>query len=146
MTRHCSLQCKLLLSVVAVLGLHSDAMAAASRDASILERSIPQSTDQIAVAQSANTGTGSSQTQAKASDAVAVPQTQTPQAATPIGTAAAPDTHVDGIAASTPSGAAIAPGKQRRVRKFTIRTALVVGAIVAVGIVSAVSLASPARP
>lgn len=81
-------------------------------------------------------------------DQQAVPQAaeQTAKPNVPLGTAVAPETHVDGIAASTPSGAAIAPGKQRRVRKFAIRTALIVGAVVAVGVVAAASLGSPSRP
>jgi len=65
---------------------------------------------------------------------------------TPLGTAAAPDTRPDGVPASAPSGAAIAPAKQKRVRKFSIRTALVVGALVAVGVVAGVTLATSARP
>ncbi len=73
----------------------------------------------------------------------AQPQTQT---AIPLGTAAAPQTQIDGVTASTPSGAAIAPAKQKRVRKFSVRTALVVGAVVAVGAVAGASLATSSRP
>jgi hypothetical protein len=71
---------------------------------------------------------------------------QPPQASNPLGTAAAPDTHIDGVAASTLSGAAIAPAKQKRVWRFSIRTALVVGAIVAVGIVVGATAATSSRP
>lgn len=150
MTRHRSLQCKLLLSVIALLGSQRHAMASSNEGVSILESSMAQS-----IGQSAATSTpvgahdGLSPVQAPGVNIVsqqAAPVAQAPQAPTPIGTAAAPDTHVDGIAASTPSGAAIAPAKQKRVRRFAIRTALVVGAVVAVGIVSAVSFASPGRP
>jgi len=86
--------------------------------------------------------------QPKATPSVASNQAaQTPaQSTAPLGTAAAPDTHIDGVAASTPSGAAIAPAKQRRVAKFSIRTALIVGAVVAVGIVVGASAASPSHP
>ena len=73
----------------------------------------------------------------------APPQTQN---ATPLGTAAAPQTQIDGVTASTPSGAAIAPAKQKRVRKFSVRTALVVGAVVAVGAVAGASLATSSHP
>lgn len=74
-------------------------------------------------------------------------QTSPPQSPTaPLGTAAAPDTRPDGIAASTPTGAAIAPGKQRRVRRFSVRTAILVGAVVAVGVVVGLSAASPSHP
>ncbi|WP_263418577.1 hypothetical protein [Terriglobus albidus] len=64
----------------------------------------------------------------------------------PRGTAAAPDTRVDGVPAATPSGAAIAPAKQKRVRRFSIRTALVVGTVIAVGTVAGLSLATSAKP
>jgi hypothetical protein len=64
----------------------------------------------------------------------------------PLGTAAAPDIRAEGSPASTPAGAAIAPAKQRRIHKFAVRTALVVGAAVAVGVVVALSVGSPSRP
>jgi hypothetical protein len=87
-----------------------------------------------------------------ASPAVDQTPTQTPKPSdqtptpTPLGTAAAPETGHDGVPGSAPAGAAIAPAKQRRVWRFSIKTALVVGAVVAVGIVAGVSLASPSRP
>jgi hypothetical protein len=68
------------------------------------------------------------------------------QSRTPLGTAAAPLAQVDGVPASTPSGAAIAPGKQKRVRKFSIRTALVIGAVVAIGTVTGATLATSSHP
>jgi len=70
----------------------------------------------------------------------------TSQAPTPLGTAAAPEIRVDGAPASTPSGAAIAPAKQKRVFRFSVKTALIVGAVVAAGVVAGASLASPGRP
>lgn len=72
------------------------------------------------------------------------PQQQAPTPA-PVGTAAAPDEQPSGVAASKPSGAAIAPAKQKRIRTYAVRTALVVGAAVAIGVVVGASLASPAR-
>ena len=63
----------------------------------------------------------------------------------PLGTAVSPDLTPEGTPASSPSGAAIAPGKQKRIRRFTMRTALLIGGGVAIGIVSAASLASPSR-
>jgi len=73
-------------------------------------------------------------------------QTPAPQTPTPLGTAAAPETRRDGVPGAAPAGAAIAPAKQKRIWRFSVRTALLVGAIVAVGIVAGVSLASPSRP
>jgi hypothetical protein len=64
----------------------------------------------------------------------------------PVGTAAAPYVRPEGIPASRPAGAAIAPAKQRRVRIYAIRIALLVGAAVAIGTVVAASEGSPARP
>ena len=65
---------------------------------------------------------------------------------TPGGTAAAPYVKQEGVTASRPAGAAIAPAKQRRIRSFAIRAGLVVGACVAIGVVTAASLGSPNRP
>lgn len=148
MTRHRLLRSRLLLAVV-LLGPRVDAMAAPNVGVGFPESSSGQTVSQSTADPKTKTGDGSLPSQPPSTGVAlqqAAPASQSAQTPTPVGTAAAPDTHVDGIAASTPSGAAIAPAKQRRVRKFTIRTALVVGAVVAVGIVSAVSLASPARP
>ncbi len=64
----------------------------------------------------------------------------------PVGTAAAPAIQPEGIPASRPSGVAIAPAKQRRVRIWTIRIAIVAAAAVAVGTVTAATLVSPSHP
>jgi hypothetical protein len=64
----------------------------------------------------------------------------------PVGTAAAPYVQPGGVAASRPAGAAIAPAKQRRSRSFAIKVGLLVGAGIAIGVVTAVSLSSPSRP
>jgi hypothetical protein len=72
-------------------------------------------------------------------------QQQTPPQK-PVGTAAAPEEKPVGVAASRPAGAVIAPAKQKRVRIILIRTAIIVGAAVAVGTVVALSKGSPSRP
>jgi hypothetical protein len=64
----------------------------------------------------------------------------------PIGTAAAPSASAEGIAASRPAGAVIAPSKQRRVRTILISVGVVVGAGVALGTVAALSHGSPSQP
>jgi hypothetical protein len=66
--------------------------------------------------------------------------------APPVGTAAAPSIQPEGIPASRPAGAAIAPGKQRRVRIWTIRIAIVAAAAIAIGAVAAASMGSPSHP
>ncbi len=75
-------------------------------------------------------------------------QPPAPTPVTPLGTAAAPDTRLLSVSPRLPfvRRAAIAPAKQRRVRSFAIRTALVVGAAVAVGVVVGASRASPSHP
>jgi len=75
----------------------------------------------------------------------AAPQQQSAPAK-PVGTAAAPAAGTEGIAGSRLTGAVIAPAKQRRVRKFVIRVAIVLGACVAVGTVVALSRSNPSQP
>ena len=101
------------------------------------------------------------QTQAAPANPTAAPgtsqsgQSRTPQTAptdqqnntpAPVGTAAAPYFKPEGVPASRPAGAAIAPARQKRTRSFAIRVALLVGAGIAIGTVAAASLGSPARP
>jgi hypothetical protein len=94
---------------------------------------------------------GQNQTQSPAQNPT---QNQQPSAPTaqrsapqqPMGTAAAPYVQPEGVTASRPAGAVIAPAKQRRVRIIAIRIALLVGAAVAIGTVAAASKGSPARP
>lgn len=64
----------------------------------------------------------------------------------PVGTAAAPALGSTGVAGSRPTGAVIAPAKQRRVRAILISVGVVVAACVAVGAVAALSHSSPSQP
>jgi hypothetical protein len=64
----------------------------------------------------------------------------------PLGTAAAPVEKPTGVAGSRPSGAAIAPAKQRRVRAIVISVALVLAAGVAIGATAGLSRASHSAP
>ena len=64
----------------------------------------------------------------------------------PVGTAAAGAISASGIAASQPSGVAIAPAKQHRVRSIVLKMGAIVGAGVAVGSVVALTEATPSRP
>ena len=68
-------------------------------------------------------GWSSSQAQ-QAPDTQDADQQQPAQPQKPVGTAAAPVTRPTGIAGARPSGAAIAPAKQRRVHAIFIRVAL----------------------
>jgi anti-anti-sigma factor len=74
------------------------------------------------------------------------PKQQQSGAQEPVGTAAAQFVKTTGVAASEPSGAAIAPAKQRRARSILIKVGVLVGASVAVGTVVALSSSSPSRP
>ncbi len=94
---------------------------------------------------------GSMRTQA----ADQAPQSSSPQSVqtkqdsstqAPAGTAAAPYQKQEGVSASKPGGAAIAPGKQRRIHSFAIRVGLLVGAGIAIGVVTAATMGSSSRP
>lgn len=64
----------------------------------------------------------------------------------PKGAAAAEVQKSTGTAASTPSGAAIAPAKQKRSRSLLIRLGALAGAGIAIGTVVALSSAGPSKP
>lgn len=64
----------------------------------------------------------------------------------PVGTAVGPYEKTNGITASRPAGAVIAPAKQRRVRAILIKVGVIVGAGVAIGTVAALSHGSPSQP
>lgn len=64
----------------------------------------------------------------------------------PVGTAAAPAEKPAGVPGSRPSGAAIAPAKQRRVRAFVISIGIALAAGAAVGAVVGLSKASHSAP
>ena len=97
----------------------------------------PQSSSsQTATPASAQTGT--------AQTAPAQDQEQKPQR--PVGTAAAEAPKTKGVTAAQPSGVAIAPAKQRRVRTLVIRVGAMVAAGAAVGTVIALTKATPSRP
>lgn len=88
--------------------------------------------------------------QAGRSEPTTTPQSETEQQPSsipqPVGTAAAPFEKTTGVAASRPAGSAIAPAKQRRAHSILIRVSIVVGAAVAIGTVTALSLGSSSRP
>jgi hypothetical protein len=64
----------------------------------------------------------------------------------PVGTAAAEAPKVSGITAAEPSGIAIAPAKQHRVRTIVIKVGAIVGAGAALGTVIALTAATPSKP
>jgi hypothetical protein len=72
------------------------------------------------------------------------PQTAAPQE--PVGTAASEAPNVSAIAASQPAGVAIAPAKQRRVRTIVLRTGAILAAGAAIGVVVALTAATPSKP
>ena len=71
-------------------------------------------------------------------------QEQKPQR--PVGTAAAEAPKTKGVTAAQPSGIAIAPAKQRRVRTIVLKVGAIVAAGAAVGTVIALTEATPSRP
>ncbi len=70
-------------------------------------------------------------------------QQKTPR---PVGTAAAEAPKVSGVTAAQPSGVAIAPAKQRRVRTIVIKVGAIVGAGAALGTVIALTRATSSKP
>lgn len=92
----------------------------------------------------ANSPAAETGTQATAPQSDSAQSQQNPHK--PVGAAAAPYEPTMGIAASRPSGAAIAPAKQRRVRTILISLGVVAGAGIAVGSVIALSHGSPSHP
>jgi hypothetical protein len=82
----------------------------------------------------------------QASAQQSTPKQQQPGTQEPVGTAAAQPVNTLGVAASKPTGAAIAPAKQRRARSILIKVGAALGAGVAIGTVVALSNSSPSRP
>jgi hypothetical protein len=81
----------------------------------------------------------------------AQPQQQAPQQPPalpqqPVGTAAAPAEKPTGISGSRPSGAAIAPAKQKRVRAFVIAISIALAGAAAIGATVGLSKASHSTP
>lgn len=93
-------------------------------------------------------GEQQAQSQAGTSESSSAESNSGPQStpAKPVGTAAAPAVNSMGVAGSRPTGAVIAPAKQRRVRAILISVGVVVGACVAIGVVAALSHSSPSQP
>jgi len=109
--------------------------------------------------QQATTQDDASLTSFDALPSAPVPQSQTPQQQQqstpsqppalpqqPVGTAAAPAEKPTGIAGSRPSGVAIAPAKQKRVRAIVISLGIVLAAGAAIGAVAGLSRASHSTP
>jgi len=88
---------------------------------------------------------GSSQTASTPFQQSAV-TTQDQKPDRPVGTAAAEAPKVSGITAAEPAGVAIAPAKQRRVRTMVLKVGAIVGAGAALGVIIALSEATPSKP
>jgi hypothetical protein len=101
---------------------------------------LPDAPSVIAQAQTPNPPQSNSST----ANQPAAPQQAAPQQ--PKGAAAAEVQKSTGTAASTPSGGAIAPAKQKRSRSLLIRLGALAGAGIAIGTVVALSSASPSKP
>lgn len=64
----------------------------------------------------------------------------------PVGTAAAEAPKVSGITAAQPAGVAIAPAKQRRVRRIVLKVGAIAAAGAAVGTVIALTAGTSSKP
>jgi hypothetical protein len=103
---------------------------------------LPDAPSVIAQAQTPNPNPP--QSNSSTANQPAAPQQAAPQQ--PKGAAAAEVQKSTGTAASTPSGGAIAPAKQKRSRSLLIRLGALAGAGIAIGTVVALSSASPSKP
>jgi len=121
------------LALLLALPLGS-AVATAQQEASSAQASSTVQQTQPANAQTNAQGNTQNDTQ---------PQSDTTR---PVGTAVGPYEKTNGITASRPAGAVIAPAKQRRVRAILIKVGIIVGAGVAIGTVAALSHGSPSQP
>ena len=107
----------------------------------------PVSTLSLALQDQAPTPQQEQSSQSNApSSGTEVAQVSQPAGQTPVGTAAAGVVPATGIAASQPSGVAIAPAKQHRVRTIVLRTGAILAAAVAVGSVVALTEGTSSRP
>ncbi len=73
-------------------------------------------------------------------------QDQSPKPQRPVGTAAAEAPKVNGVTAAQPSGVAIAPAKQRRVRTIVLRVGAIAAAGAALGSVIALTAGTSSKP
>ena len=94
---------------------------------------------------------GSAQNRESQSSTTTAPVPNTAQAPKdkpqrPVGTAAAEAPKVSGITAAQPAGVAIAPAKQRRVRRIVIKVGAIAAAGAAVGTVIALTAGTSSKP
>ena len=94
-----------------------------------------------AVTSGSQTSSSSAQSQSEQAPADRPQQTEKP-----VGTAVAGAPNARGVAAAQPSGVAIAPAKQRRVRTIVLRMGAIAGAGIAIGSVVALTQATPSKP
>jgi hypothetical protein len=149
--------CSIALSLPASSVAQSAVPAAPPQPQTIAASELPDSPGaEWSKAQDSSTQQGSS----SASTAKASGQTETTQSSPaqnrdqnqeqkpqrPVGTAAAEAPKTKGVTAAQPSGIAIAPAKQRRVRTIVLKVGAIVAAGAAVGTVIALTEATPSRP
>lgn len=146
--RSTSLCLVILLSSQAVLAAGQQESTSPARNA---QQQAPPPTSAAAPAESSSSATMASDRLPDAPDPQSQPQSQDQQQPAqstqqPVGTAAAPLERPTGVPGSRPSGAAIAPAKQRRVRAIVISFGIALAAGAAVGTVIGLSKASSSTP
>lgn len=146
--------CALVFSLPADI-LAQEAQSTAPRDSQVVAASeLPDSPgaawskaqDASATQQSSSSQTttqGSGQT---GGTSAAPAQDQDQKIQRPVGTAAAEAPKAKGVTGAQPSGVAIAPAKQRRVRTLVIKVGAIAAAGAALGTVVALTAATPSRP
>lgn len=130
--------------------LAQESQSTAPRDSQVVAASELPDSPGAGWTKSQDSSSSSSQTSSSQSSSAqsgtqtAQDQEQKPQR--PVGTAAAEAPKAKGVTAAEPSGVAIAPAKQRRVRTLVIKVGAILAAGAAVGTVIALTEATPSRP
>lgn len=146
-----------LACTVALLGMLSGALPAAAQQSGSTSETTNETTNTASTPLPDSPGTVRSYSTGEKNDSIVLiaqsqsepssqppPQTAAPQK--PVGTAASEAPNVSAIAASQPAGVAIAPAKQRRVRTIVLRTGAILAAGAAIGVVVALTAATPSKP
>jgi hypothetical protein len=146
--------CALAFSVPAYI-LAQEAQSTAPRDSQVVAASeLPDSpgaawskTQDTSASQQSSSNQTATQTSGQTGSSPTTPtQDLDHKIQRPVGTAAAEAPKAKGVTGAQPSGVAIAPAKQRRVRTLVIKVGAIAAAGAALGTVVALTAATPSRP
>ena len=132
----------LVILMAVPLGVQAQQPVPAQQEATPAVQQAPQPPAQTTQALPSDPASVAASASNPSSNAQSSAQAQQTAPQEPVGTAAAPYEKPLGVPASSPAGAVIAPGKQKRSRSILIKVGLIVGAAVAIGTVVALSESS----